>query len=350
VKTRSIVTWERQDSQADVLVVTTAWPEADDEMYGIPVKRQMETLFRRGLRCDVLYIRGYRSPLAYFVGALRLASWGLTGRRRYRLVHAHGGEAALVATFYRRAPVLVTYLGSDLLGAPRRDGVVPLLWRLRRAGIRQHARLAARTITESEEMEAVLPAMVRKRNLVVAKGVATALFHPSDRADARRELGWDPTARIALFAADPDVALKRHRLAEAAIARARRIVPDLLLEVARGVPPDRMPLLMNAADCLLHTSFSEGSPNVVKEALMCDLPVVATAAGDIESLLRQVTPSYLCPSSETAIADALVECLREPRRSNGFEMMSRRLDVDAVADSLLEVYDDLAPGFRQPCG
>jgi teichuronic acid biosynthesis glycosyltransferase TuaC len=346
VKTGSLVTWERQDPQADVLVLTTAWPDSDDDMYGIPVKRQMESLFQRGLGCDVLYIRGYRSPLAYLVGALQVTFWGMTRRRRYRLVHAHGGEAALAATLYRGAPILVTYLGSDLLGAPGRDGTVRLLWRLRRALIRQHARLAARTITESEEMEAVLPPSVRRRNLVAPKGVATALFHPGDRADARRQLGWAPNARIALFAADPDVALKRYRLAKAAVDRAGKTLPDLLLEVARGVPPNRMPLLMNAADCLLHTSSSEGSPNVVKEALLCDLPVVATAAGDIEPLLRQVTPSYLCPSSETAIADALVECLREPRRSNGFELMSQRLDVDAVADSLLDVYAELAPGLR----
>jgi teichuronic acid biosynthesis glycosyltransferase TuaC len=306
------------------------------------VKRQVEALIECGLRCDVLFVCGYRSPLAYPSAALRLAAWALAGKRRYRLVHAHGGEAALVATCYRRAPLLITYLGSDVLGARRADAVVPLRWRLRRTGVREHARLAARTITESSEMQSVLPAAVRPRSTVLAKGIDTDLFHPIDRAAARRDLGWEADRRIALFAADPGVAIKRYWLAEAAVERARATLPDLELRIARGVAPDRIPVLMNAADCLLHTSSSEGSPNVVKEALMCNLPVVATPAGDIAELIDGVAPSYLSEPSEGALAEALVECLREPRRSNGREA-SARLDARTVANVLISLYKEIAP-------
>jgi teichuronic acid biosynthesis glycosyltransferase TuaC len=342
LKLRSLVTFERKEPSADVLVVTSGWPNRDDEIYCVPVKRQMESLIGRGLRCDVLFVRGYRSALAYPIAMVRLASWGLTRRRRYALVHAHGGEAALVATFYRRAPLLVTYLGSDLLGAPRRDGVVSRLWRIRRAVIRQHARLAARTITESHEMQSALPGSTRRRNIVLPKGVDVDLFHPIDRTAARCELGWDGEARIALFAADPSVPLKRYWLAEAAVERARAILPDLRLEVANGVMPDRMPVLMGAADCLLHTSSSEGSPNVVKEALMCNLPVVATPAGDIAELLDGVVPSHLCEPSAAELAEALIECLQEPCRSNGSEV-SARFDARSVTDALAGIYKELAP-------
>jgi teichuronic acid biosynthesis glycosyltransferase TuaC len=338
----SLLALVREDPAADVLVVTTAWPGPDDEIFGIPVKRQMDLLIARGLRCDILFVRGRRSPLAYPRAALHLAFWWVTGSRRYRLVHAHGGEAALVGSFYRRAPLLVTYLGSDLLGAPRADGAVSRVWRIRRAAIRQHARLAARTITETREMQAVLPRSVRARNTVLPKGTDTALFHPIDKGAARRELGWDPNARIALFAADPTVPIKRYWLAKAAVEHARAAFPDLRLEVAGGVMPDRIPVLMSAADCLLHTSSSEGSPNVVKEALMCNLPVVATPVGDIAELLDGVVPSYLCDPSATAVAEALVECLRERRRSNGREASSR-FDAAAVADSLVGIYEELAP-------
>jgi glycosyltransferase involved in cell wall biosynthesis len=343
VRRTGLLTLERRDPRSEVLVVTNGWPNEDNETYCVFIKRQMDSLVERGLRCDVLFIRGYRSQLAYPLAALRLAAWSLRGnRRRYRLVHAHSGEAALAAAFYRRCPLLVSYLGDDLLGTPRADGVVPLIGRIRRSIFRQHSRLADHTITKSSEMETVLPRRARASNTVLPNGVDSRLFHPRDRSEARRELGWVGEDRVVLFVGDPSIPRKRHWLAEAAVELARSSIPDLHLHVAQGVSPDRIPLLMNAADCLLLTSSIEGSPNAVKEALMCNLPVVATRAGDVAELLDGVVPSYACDASDTVLSEALVDCLREPRRSNGRDV-SKRLDEGTIAASLLAVYKRVAP-------
>jgi glycosyltransferase involved in cell wall biosynthesis len=345
VTSNGLVTSERENPRADVLVVTSGWPHEDNSAYGIFIKRQTDSLIAKGLRCDVLFIRGYRSWLAYPLAALRLLSWSFSRKVRYRLIHAHGAEAASAAAFYRRAPLLVSYLGSDLLGRPRPDGSYSRPERIRRALLRRQSRLAAHTITKSREMESALPVGLRSRNSVLPNGVDTARFRPIDQATARRELGLPLEGRMALFAADPDIACKRYGLAAAAVDDARRKIQDLRLEVVRGVAPDRMPFLMNAADCLLLTSSTEGSPNVVKEALMCNLPVVATPAGDVAELLEGVTPSYVCEPTEAALAEALVECLESGRRSNGREV-SGRLDARVVADSLLAIYKHIAPDIE----
>jgi glycosyltransferase involved in cell wall biosynthesis len=344
---RKLLTFERQDKQSAVLILTNGWPSVENETYCVFIKRQVESLVERGFRCDVLFVRGYRSRLAYLLLGARLVGWSFLARRRYRLVHAHGGETALFATCYLRAPLLFSYLGDDLLGTPDAAGVVPFASRMRRGVIRQHSRLASRTITKSLEMASTLPKTVRMRNSVVPNGVDVDLFRPVDRARARGELGWDTNARIALFVANPDVPRKRHWLATAACERAGETLPDIRLEVAVNVTPERVPLLMSAADCLLITSSIEGSPNVVKEALMCNLPVVATPAGDIAELLDRVEPSWLCEPTEIALAAALVECLSAPRRSNG-RQLSSRLDEREVAGTLLEIYERLAPGAVQP--
>jgi glycosyltransferase involved in cell wall biosynthesis len=338
-----LVTFERVDPEADVLVVTNGWPHETNDTYCVFIKRQTDSLIERGLHCDVLFVRGYRSPLAYLAAAGRLAVWSF-GRRDYRLVHAHGGETALAAAFYRRCPLLFSYLGDDLLGTPGAAARISYLSRIRRGILRQHSRLATRTITKSREMQAALPAPVRTKNVVLPNGVDTGLFRPHDRTAARRAIGWPLEGRVALFAADPDVPRKRYSLAEAAVERARLELSDLRLEVARGISPDRVPLLMNASDCLLLTSSIEGSPNVVKEALMCNLPVVATPAGDVRELLDGVTPSYVCEPSAGQLAEALVDCLRVARRSDGREL-SARLDARVVADALLDIYKELAPAL-----
>src|SRR5262249_35068599 len=136
---RALVTMEREHPDADVLVVTSGWPTEENETYCIFVRRQVDALAALGIETDVMFIRGNRSPLAYPTAAARLALWSLGRRARYRLVHAQGGEAALAAAFYVRAPLLVTYLGTDVFGTQRNDGIVPLKHRLRRGMIRQHS-------------------------------------------------------------------------------------------------------------------------------------------------------------------------------------------------------------------
>jgi glycosyltransferase involved in cell wall biosynthesis len=263
--------------------------------------------------------------------------------RSYRLVHAHGGETAFPARFYR-GPLVVSYSGSDLLGAAGSDGSLSASWRARRAFVRQHSRLAQATITKSEQLARCLPASVRARNTVIPNGVDRVLFRPLPQAQARTELGWSADERIALFAGDPKVASKRVELAEAACAAARRRGWPGRLQLAGGVPPDQMPLLLNAADCLLLTSTTEGSPNVVKEALACDLPVVATPVGDVAALLAGVSPSAVVEPDAEALADAVIECTREGRRSNGRELTGW-LDKRLIAELIVDVYRRLGPGI-----
>ena len=86
---RALLTLEHSDPDARVLVVTNMWPTAEKPTYGIFVKRQVDSLIEAGLRCDVLFIHGYRSRLAYALGALKLLAWNWVPGRRYELVHGH---------------------------------------------------------------------------------------------------------------------------------------------------------------------------------------------------------------------------------------------------------------------
>jgi glycosyltransferase involved in cell wall biosynthesis len=103
-----------------------------------------------------------------------------------------------------------------------------------------------------------------------------------------------------------------------------------------------MPQIMAAADCLLLTSSIEGSPNVVKEAVTCGLPVIATDVGDVHDVLRGVTPSWICQADPEALAAALVECFSNPVRSNGWQQASW-LGEPEIANRVLQLYRSVAP-------
>jgi glycosyltransferase involved in cell wall biosynthesis len=334
-----VLDFVQRDPGADVLVVTNMWPDDEHPVYGIFVKRQVDSLRARGVRCDVLYLRGYRSRLAYPIAAVRFALGTLAWRGKYRLVHVHAGETALAARFFVGPPMIVSYCGDDVLGDTDESGSVTRASARRASMIRRHAAAFRATITKSREMDERLPAAVRRKNSVIPNGVDSELFSPVDRDDAHRRLGWAPGERVALFAATkPDIPRKRRALAEAAVAVASQKVGPIRLHVAGRVAPNEVPLLMSAADCLLHTSSLEGSPNVVKEALMCNLPVVATPSGDIAELLDGVKPSYLCAPDAESVAEALADLFRDLRRSNGRERVAAALSSDAVAERILDLY------------
>jgi teichuronic acid biosynthesis glycosyltransferase TuaC len=313
-----------RDPAPEVLIVTNMWPEPDRPAYGIHVTRQVDSLVAAGLRCDVLYLRGYVSPLVYGLAAPFLLWSSLAWWRRYRLVHAYVGETALVARFHVGAPITATYLGDDILGDRRAGGTISRLGLLRARLLRAHAALFARTITISRAMEDVLPRRACARNVVIPQGVDDKLFYPFPRDEARAALGWDAAERVVLLAATkPESPAKRLWLAREACALVEARLGAVRLEVVSGIAPETVPLLMNAADCLLVTSPVEGSPNVVKEALMCNLPVIATRVGDIEELLKGVSPTWLCSPKADELAAALTACLEKPQRSDGRTVATR---------------------------
>jgi glycosyltransferase involved in cell wall biosynthesis len=332
-------------ARPEVLMVTNMWPRDGHAGYGIFVCRQIESLRELGLDCEVIFVEGYRTRWAYLRESLRMLRLNFSSHRPL-LVHAHGGETALVARWYIRGPVVTSYCGDDLLGTPQANGSITLASRVRRTLLRAHARLMARTVTKSAEMESALHPSARRRNLVVPNGVDRSIFHPRPAEEARRRLGWPAEDRIVLFAADPAVERKRYWLAEAACQEAERELGPIRLEVAWGTPPAEMPLLMAGADCLLLTSAIEGSPNVVKEAVACDVPVISTDVGDVAEILRDVDPSWVCAPEPALLAGALVECLKQRRRSDGWERTAW-LGQERIAERLLDLYAELIPGLTR---
>jgi len=161
------------------------------------------------------------------------------------------------------------------------------------------ARVADAVVVMSRRMAADLGGDCR----VIPHGVDTEQFRPLDRRLARRELGWDDGRLHVLYPYDTARPVKNFPRAERIVGSvADRISGEIALNVVTGVPHERMPAYMNAADALLLTSAHEGSPNAVKEALACNLPVVSTPVGDVPERLAGVRPSATAATDEGLVA------------------------------------------------
>jgi glycosyltransferase involved in cell wall biosynthesis len=296
------------------------------------VVRQVESLRRAGVQVEVMPISG--TPASYLRTALSVLRLNLS-RRRADVLHAHTGHAGVLACLQFRYPVVLTYVGYDI------DDQLEEAQRARRvferAVFRVLAIVFAATIVKSRRSLKRLPSRAWERSRVIPNGVDRELFRPMARNEARARLGWGAEPTV-LFAADPARPVKRFALAQEAVELAGGSIPGLKLVVADRVPPEDMPVWMSAADALLLTSRSEGSPNVVKEAMACNLPVVAVDVGDAEEVIEGTRHCHICRAEAWDLADALVEVVEAlPERSDGRER-SAGLDQDAIAARVVELY------------
>ncbi|QLG28701.1 glycosyltransferase family 4 protein [Halorarum halophilum] len=296
--------------------------------------QQVRVLDRRGTDCTTVPVPGRHDPGpdAASRSVLDYIRFYPTVLRRsvgdYDLVHANSGLTAPAALAQPRRPVVCSLWGTELTN---RYGPVT----------RACAGRCDAVVVMSERMARTLD----RECFVVPHGVDRSLFSPQDRAAARDELGWEPSARHVLFPYSPRRVVKDYPRARRLVDRAaERVDADVRLQTLSGEPHERVSTAMNAADTLILTSEQEGSPNSVKEALACDLPVVSTPVGDVPERLDGVSPSTV-GDTDAELVDGLVSILQNPRRSNGREAVEP-VSLERMAERLEAIYADVLDGRR----
>lgn len=316
---------------------------------------QVDTLERKGIECDVLSIaptlddyRSMQGPYSkyvlpdkqhslpyYFLNTLYAYPKVLQRIRRgeYDLVHANCGLTAPFALLQPERPVVQTFWGSDLMGDylyGQYDHVCTFCAKRFDAAIVRNEAMRRKLGTDAH----VIPA-----------GVDMERFRPMPKETSCEAVGWSSERRHVLFPYEPRKERKNYPLAKAVVDRTNERVDDsVVLQTVHGVDHDRIPIYMNASDALILTSTLEGSPNTVKEALSCNLPVVSTDVGDVRERLRGVRPSAVATETNDLV-DGLVEVIEHGGRCNGREQIEP-LSWDRVGDRIIDVYEKVLYGSR----
>lgn len=321
-----------------VLMVTSEWPTPEHPEWAPFIVRQVESLRKAGVEVTVFPFRGKRNPINYVKAWLDL-------RRQYDveqcdLIHAQFGQGGLVA-LPAQLPIVVTFSGSDLHGIVGSNGNYTATGKVLQFLSQSVATRVNEVIVVSEHLANLLPHGMPVH--VIPRGVDLDLFRPIPQTEARRRLRLSSDKNLILFAAPPRKPVKRYHLAQAAVASLRTRF-DLELVTLSEVPHKRVPWYMNACDVLVLTSQHEGSPNVIKEALACNLPIVSVDVGDVSQRIGKVEGCVLCADdSPETIAKGLAQVLQEPRRIRGREAVAH-LDERIVAQRIIEVYQSALAG------
>lgn len=295
-------------------------------------KQQIDVLEGLGIDCTVLSVPGAeqvdgdnrtnRGATEYlrFLPRVRRE----LRRGEFDLIHANYGLTAPYAVIQRRLPVLLTLWGSDVIG---RDGLITRAFAWRADAI---------TVRSSEMRER----LGRDDAHIVPSGVDLDLFRPIDRRLAQTHVNWADDERHVLFPYSPTYAGKRYPLAEQVVSDVQRDFDrPVRLQTLSGVAHHEMPFYYNAADVVLMTSRHEGSPNTVKEALACNVPVVSTDVGDVRERLNGVSPGGV-GTSRHELTELIVEVLDSRCRCNGRDSVTE-IGWDTIGQRFIDIYQTI---------
>jgi glycosyltransferase involved in cell wall biosynthesis len=188
----------------------------------------------------------------------------------------------------------------------------------------------------SREFSGLVPgAGTTHRVAVLPVGIDVARFRPIPRRDARERLGLDPTGPYLLFPHDPARPLKR-------FDRAREAAGDTPLLTMGRVPPEDVPLWINAANAVLVPSQAEGFGLSVIEALACGVPAFGTPVGIHPVALAGIDGAFCAPWDRDAWRAALRPVLEaaDPRVDGAAR--AAVFSADRMAARVVAAWQDVA--------
>jgi glycosyltransferase involved in cell wall biosynthesis len=189
-------------------------------------------------------------------------------------------------------------------------------------------------IVKSEDMKQTLGL---KKILVLPNGVDLNRYYQMGKDEARQKSGLNNKKKIVLFPADPDRKEKNFELAHRAVSIITE--ENINLVYLRDIPSDNTVYYYNAANVLLLTSLWEGSPNVIKEAMACNCPIVSTNVGDVKWIIEKVEGCYITSNNPVDIANKIRQALRSGNKTNGRKkIIELGLDSESVAKKLKDLY------------
>lgn len=241
------------------------------------------------------------------------------------VIHAHYGLSGLLANLQRRIPVVTTYHGSDI----NDKKVLPF-------SMGAMFLSAWNVFVSQKTLEIASP---KKKYKLLPCGIDLSDLQLTEKAEARRKMKLQAGRKYILFAGAFDVEVKNAPLAKDAVA----LLQDDLTELIelKGYTREEVTLLMCAADVFLLTSFMEGSPQVIKEAMACGCPIVSVDVGDVRERVAGVEGCYVANTREPVeLADLLRRSLSFEGRTKGHDkIVSDGIDNRQVAKQLIEIYE-----------
>jgi len=294
---------------------------------GLPspiIQKQADSLKTKGI--DVyFYVIKAKGGFGYIKEIFLLRKY--LQKHSFDIIHAHYGLSAIVTTCSKTKPLVVSLMGSDVHEGGWQKFLIKRFVKSR----------WAQTIAKTKELAQQAG---KKYCKVIPNGVDLDQFSHQSILESREKLDLDPNKIYVLFAANSNRPEKNFSLCKKAFIHLNLTNAEIIC--MENIKHKDVPVLMNASDVVCLSSLWEGSPNVIKEAMACNKPIVSTNVGDVEWLFGDEPGHFIANSIYTSFAKELKNCLEFSKiykNTNGRNrIISLGLDSDSIATQIFEVY------------
>jgi glycosyltransferase involved in cell wall biosynthesis len=294
------------------------------------IKAQGDSLVDQGVDIDYYKVEGIG-----FYGFFRNIYRLINLQKQYDILHAHYSTNAFLLLFsvpYKKR--VVSFLGSDILGDKTSANHITKISYVVKTITYFVSYLFPIIIVKSDEMKNNLSPSVHSKTHVIPNGVDFKKFGPISKTEAKHKLSIETKKRLILFLSNPNNYNKNFRLAKLAFDKVKT---DSILLTPYPIEHEKVALYLNAADVLLITSFTEGSPNILKEALACNCSIVSVPVGDAVENLKNVNNCYIANYNPTDFALSIDQALEFKGVHNGRDV-SNHLRQDIIAKRIISIY------------
>lgn len=250
------------------------------------------------------------------------------------IVHAHYsvcGYVATIASIGLRIKVIVSILGSF----PRRN----LKQKIVRFFIKHvWSKTLVKSRRTAKQLDMELP--------IIPNGVNMSQFLIKEFKQARELCAFEENKKYIIWCSNPERKEKRFNIAKEAVNRLGD--SSVVLFPVFNRTHDEVVNYMCAADVMLLSSYSEGSPNVIKEAMACNCPIVSSNVGDVPERLSGLDGCFVldeAPRYEEydAELESMITNIRLALDFNGRtkgrdRIINDKLTIELVADRIIELY------------
>ena len=319
-------------------MVTSEWPDKNNPQAAPFVRSQYKKLLEKNIDVDLVHLRGDRNIIHYFKNYLLIKR--IIRNNSYDLLHAQWGQTALVLLFFPQ-PLIITYRGDDVEGIIGINGKKVIASHILKLIGKFVSIFASHIIVVSEHMIAKLG--TKKKYTVIPSGINFNKIPDITKDQAREELQIPKNKIIFLFPNNVNVIRKNYQLVKTAFdLLPNEVKAKSEIKFATGLEHNELLKYMIAADFLLFTSIHEGSPNVVKEAIACNLPVISVDVADVKMRIGKIPGCFICSSYDPIQFSETISLALKFNYENYFSRSSvLELDENLLVQKLIEIYKSL---------